>query len=240
MEFGGGRLTGRIEGGPGRSGIARITATAENGAADHSFFAWMVAGTPTITKGAGTRDNPHRIDGQGKIADIRDWLRDGVTNGDDTTIPTWFQVTVPANSIMEFAVANPEGQDFDMIHDGVHYDSGAPRETIRLENPTDAAATEMVAVYRYAPETDGSIINTNSEGGVSHPPVPVTFAHAMPGGADLFDQWNDQDRGAVAQAVTGEFVAEMAVFHAPANGDGATVVHRTNHHGGVANRGFFG
>lgn len=219
VEFGGGRLTGAPEVGPVTSGIARITATAENGAADHSFFAWFVAGTPTVSNTGmhdGTHDKPFGLDGQG-IVDIRSLLRDGVTNRDDfdASIPTWFRVTVPANSVMEFSVVNPDGQDFDMIHNGTHYASAARREPIRLENPTGRNVVERVAVYRYAPETDGSVINTNSEGDVSHPPVRVTFAHAMPGGADLSAGWEAQREGAGAQAVTGEFVADMTVFHAP-------------------------
>ena len=224
--FGGGRLTGAPEVGPGRSGIARITATAENGTADHSFFAWAVVGTPTVSDlgmSDGTHDHPIRLDGQG-IANIRSLLRDGVTNGDDfdPSIPTWFRVSVPANTVMEFGVVNPDGQDFDMIHDGVHYASAARHETIRLENRTGRAVVEKVAVYRYAPETDGSVINTNSEGDVSHPPVRVTFAPVMPGGADLVAAWDNRWQGAVAQAVTGEFVADITVFHAPSVADGET------------------
>ena len=221
VEFGGGRLTGAPTTGPGVSGVARITATAENGAQAHEYFAWRVVSTASLRAGEGTRDDPHVFDTAGSI-DIRNYLRDGVTNGTDDDIPTWVQVSIPANSVLEFSVTSPPGEDYDMIHNGVHYNSAAAREPITLANPTGRAIREKVAVYRYAPFNDADVINRSSEGDVSITPVRVALAPPQSDGSHLFDEWMEQERGAAGQAVTGEFVAELAMFHAPSVAAGET------------------
>ena len=222
IEFGGGRLTGKVTLGPGRSGIARITATAENGAADHAYFAWRIGGAMSWTRtGEGGFSDPHRLTGQGSL-DVRDLLRDGAGDGSDISVVTFFEITVPADTTLEFSLTSPPDEDFDMTRAGVFYDSGARTETITLVNRTSREITEKVGIYRYAAETDPSVINRSVEGGLSHTPVRVTLAPPMPGGADLFDQWRAQEAGAQAQTVSGEFVAEMAVFSAPSVGAGET------------------
>ena len=221
VEFGGGRLTGAPTVGPGISGIARISAVAESGAADHAYFAWRVTGTLRWrTPGDGAFDDPHILEGQGSL-DVRDLLRDGAGDGQDISIATFFEVTIPANTTLEFTLTSPADQDFDMTHAAVFYDSGARSETITLANPTNRKVTEKIGIYRYAEETDLSAINRSVEGGMSTP-VRVTLAPPMPSGADLFDQWQAQQAGAGAQTVTGEFVADMAVFSAPSVGAGET------------------
>ena len=44
----------------------------------------------------------------------------------------------------------------------------------------------------------------------------------MPGGQALANEWDAVQNGAGGLAVSGEFVAELAMFHAPSVADGAT------------------
>ena len=222
IEFSGGRLIGRFDNGPGASGVARITARAQNGAEAHEYFAWRVLGTPKITGKRGRLDTPHVFEAQG-VADVRDLMADGATPGGDADLITWFSMPVPAHSTLEVTLTSPEGEDFDMLHGGTHYDSGARSETITLSNATGKKVREKVGVYRYALERDATLINRNVEGEVK-PPVRLALAPAMPSGADIFDAWQAQQSGAGAQAVTGEFTADMTVFSAPNVADGVTPV----------------
>ena len=222
VAFGGGRLTG-IPGPVSDYGVARITATAENGAADHSYFAWQTLLEIGISPATGSAADPHSLQGWG-AANIRDHLRDGAMNADDPDpgIPTWFAMMIPARSVYEFRVTAPPGDDFDLVHKGRTYARGGRLEVVRLTNPTASPTEEKVGVYRYAAETDASLINRNSEGGVSHPPVRASLAPLMPAGKALAEEGESLYDGAAGQAVTGEFVAEMAVFHAPSVNAGET------------------
>ena len=229
VHFGGGRLSGIPRGGPTRkatggddiSGVARLTVTAENGATDHCYFAWQVVNGLSVGPSVGSKTSPHVLNNQG-VLDIRSLLRDGVMNPDDPDpdIPTWFHVVVNANTTGEFRVVAPEGQDFDLIYDDTIHQSGGRIEAVRLENTTSRAMTYRVAVYRYAAETDPAQINNDSEGNVSQSPVRVSLTPPMPGGQDLANEWAAVHSGAGGQAVAGEFVAEMAVFHAPSTASG--------------------
>ena len=230
VEFGGGRLSGIPNGGPTLmatggediSGVARLTATAENGAADHAYFAWWVLRGMGIGPAAGLYAAPHVLQNRG-VLDIRPHLRDGAAPDpfSEPGVVTWFQVIVPAHSTYEFRVTAPEGDDFDMVHDGLVYAAGGRLEVVRLTNETAAPAYEKIGVYRYAAETDTSHINRGSEGSVT-PPVRASLAPAMPGGAALAEEGAGLYDGAGGLAVTGEFVAEMAVFHAPSVNSGET------------------
>ena len=208
---------GRLHGAPTAkgAGVARLTAIAENGATDHSYFAWQVVAALNVPQAAGSKTDPHVLRDQG-ICDIGNILRNGAMNPDDPdpAIPTWFQVRVPARTTLEFRVMCGGG-DFDLTHNGATVASGGPLEAVRLENPTSRAVLEKVAVYRYAPQTDPTQINSGSEGDMSHPPVRVSLTPPMPGGQALANEWAAVQDGAGGQAVAGEFVAEMAVFHAP-------------------------
>ena len=231
VHFGGGRLSGIPTGGPTLkatggddiSGVARLTATAENGATDHCYFAWHVMNGLAVSPAAGSTSDPHVLQNQG-VAKIRHLLRDGAMNPDDPdpAIPTWFEVSIPANTVLEFRVVCLGGEDFDLMHNGRVYASGGPLEAVRIENKTSRRVSEKVAVYRYAAETDPALINTDSEGGVSHSPVHISLAPPLPSGEALANEWMAGQDGAGGLAVTGEFVAEMAVFSAPSVNPGET------------------
>ena len=219
-----GLLSGAPAVGPSASGVARIAATADNGAQDFAYFAWQVGGALAKSGGDGTRAQPHTFKKGWGARDIRDLLRDGATNADDLTdgIPTWFRVSVPAGETWEFRVESED--DFDLLHDGAVHQTGERAEVVRLVNATQRAVAFTVGVYRYAERTDAGFVNRSEEGVPDKPPVILSLGPAQPAGRALADEWAALQSGATAQNVVGEIDVEFLVSTAPSVQSGQTPV----------------
>ena len=128
---------------------------------------------------------------------------------------TWFRVSVPAKSTWDFRVESPDGEDFDLMHNGRFHDTGERADIVKLVNATDRTKTEIVGVYLHADANDANVVNRNIEGD-SKPPVVLSFAEEMPAGLALAQEWDAlNEAGAEAANVAGEFDAEITAFTAP-------------------------
>ena len=212
-------LTGTPTLAAGTEGVARVTATTPDGLTDTSYFAWQLVAAATKT-GTGTETDPYVLGSAAVGAEVRDWLRPGATNAADLpsaggaarSVPTYFQVTVPAGEVWAFNLWDPDGggdgEDFDLVSfpegagDVFHVTTGG-RERHVVDNSAGAsAATRKVGVYVHASATNADQVNANVEGEAAKAKVNVSWSPEPETGQALADEW-----GGYASAATGSAYA---------------------------------
>ena len=152
-------------------------------------------------------------------AEVRDWLRPGATNAADLpdaggaarSVPTYFQVTVPAGEVWAFNLWDPDGgadsEDFDLVvfssgGDAFHVTTGG-RERHVVDNSAGASAvTRKVGVYVHASATNTDQVNANAEGEAAKAKVNVSWSPEPATGQALADEWDGY-----ASAATGSVYA---------------------------------